>query len=251
MLRGRDLQTRSARGAAAFAGRRFATTRWSIVLEAAEPEGQRALSLLCRHYWYPIYSFVREQGVDAHDAADVTQGFFEKLLTRNDIAGVRPEKGQFRSWLRACARNYLHNWFAHRRTIAAGGRAVLVSIDATWAEERLRLEAKDQLGPDRLFERRWALTVLERALARLGDRYERAGKAHVFRCLYETLGGARVGASDAELSAALGKSAGAVKVERHRMKRLFHDCLRAEVAKTVSGPAGVDDELRRLIDALS
>jgi RNA polymerase sigma factor (sigma-70 family) len=244
MLRVReDLQARSAR--------RFATTRWSIVFEAAEPQGARALSLLCQRYWYPIYAFVRGHGLDAEDAADVTQGFFEQLLLRNDLAALSPEKGQFRSWLRACARNYLCNWFAHRRTVAAGGRALHVSIDSARAEERLRLEAKEQVGPDRLFDRRWALAVMERALTRLGEHYQRAGKAQVFRCLYETLGGDACGASDLELATLLGKSAGAVKVERHRMKRRFQACLRAEVATTISGAGRIDDEIRRLIDALS
>jgi RNA polymerase sigma-70 factor (ECF subfamily) len=247
-----DLQVRSmASGPPAPAARKFATTRWSIVFKAAEPEGERALSLLCQRYWYPIYAFVRGHGLDAQDAADVTQGFFEKLLARNDIAGLSPDKGQFRSWLRACARNYLCNWFAHRRTLAAGGQAVHVSIDGALAEERLRLEAKEQIGPDRLFDRRWALAVMERALTRLGEQYEQAGKAQVFRCLYETLGGDGRGASDLELASLLGKSAGAVRVERHRMRRRFHECLRAEVAKTISGASRVDDEIRRLIDALA
>jgi RNA polymerase sigma factor (sigma-70 family) len=222
-----------------------------MVFKAAEPEGEQALSLLCRSYWYPIYSFVRGHGLSTEDAADVTQGFFEKLLARNDIASVDPEKGQFRSWLRACARNYLRNWFAHRHKLTAGGRAVLVNIDTAAAEERLRLEAKDQLSPERLFDRRWALALLQRALSRLADHYARAGKAHVFGCLHETLGGDGSGATDLELSALLGKSAGAVKVERHRMKRRFQECLRAEVAKTVSGSRCVDEEIRRLVDALS
>jgi RNA polymerase sigma factor (sigma-70 family) len=222
-----------------------------MVFKAAEPEGEQALSLLCRSYWYPIYSFVRGHGLSTEDAADVTQGFFEKLLARNDIASVDPEKGQFRSWLRACARNYLRNWFAHRHTFAAGGRAVIINIDSAAAEERLRLEAKDQLSPERLFDRRWALALMERALERLGDQYARAGKAQVFGCLHETLGVDGSGATDLELAALLGKSAGAVKVERHRMKRRFQECVRAEVAKTVSGSRCVDEEIRRLIDALS
>jgi RNA polymerase sigma factor (sigma-70 family) len=249
---GESLDSRSVRsGSGAVRAKRFATTRWSMVLKAAEPEGEHALSLLCQWYWYPIYSFVRGHGLNAEDAADVTQGFFERLLARNAIAGVDPRKGQFRSWLRACARNYLRNWFAHRHTLAAGGRAVLVSIDTAAAEERLRLETKDQLSPERLFDRRWALAVMERALERLGDDYERAGKAHVFQCLHETLGGDDGGATDAERSALLGKSAGAIKVERYRMKRRFHECLRTEVGKTMSGRECVDDEIQRLIDALS
>ena len=237
----------SARAAAA---RRFVTTRWSIVHRARGPDAAAALTELCRSYWYPVYSYVRAHAIGPEDAADITQGLFEQLLTRNDIATVDPAKGQFRSWLRACARNYLRNWFAHRRTLCSGGGAPHVPIDTAAAEERLRLEASDGQDPERLFDRRWALELIERALTALRAHYERAGKAELFRHLHAGLGG-RGDTPDSDLARLLGKSSGAIKVERHRMRQRFHGCLRREVAHTVPTRADVDDELRRLLDALA
>ncbi len=241
----------SAQDARSSAPHRFATTRWSVVFRAAQPDGGQALCQLCRSYWYPVYSFVRGHGLSAEDAADVTQGVFEKLLERQDIASLDPAKGQFRSWLRACARYYLCNWFAHRHTRKAGGQAAHVSIDVAAAEERLVFEDAGSLEPEKAFDRRWALTVLERALGEVRAQYERAGKSALFDHLEDTLAADQRSITDAELSLLLGKSVGAIKVERHRLKRRFQRCLRAEVAKTITGATRVDDEIRRLIDALA
>lgn len=226
-------------------GNRFGTTRWSLVTRAASPGGNQALSELCRAYWHPVRLFIQSHGVSPEDSADVTQELFENLLARNGIASVDRTRGQFRSWLRTCARNHLYNWFARKKGLAVGGRAVHVNVDSHCDELR------SELTPDRLFDRQWALTVLERALGRLRTRYERANKSALFAHLHVGLSGQVSEASDKQLSALLGKSVGALKVERHRLKQRFHDCLREEVAETVATPADVEAELRRLIDALS
>lgn len=226
-------------------GNRFGTTRWSLVTRAAAPGGNQALSELCRAYWQPVRMFIQGHGVSAEDSADVTQELFENLLARGTIASVDRSRGQFRSWLRTCARNHLYNWFAKRKGLAVGGKAVHVNVDSYCNELR------SELTPDRLFDRQWALTVLERALGRLRTRYERANKNALFAHLHVGLSGQTSEANDKQLSGVLGKSVGAIKVERHRLKQRFHECLREEVAETVAGPEDVEAELRRLIDALS
>jgi RNA polymerase sigma-70 factor (ECF subfamily) len=214
-------------------------------MQAAGPGGVSALAELCRAYWSPVNAFIQGHGVSREDAADVTQEFFERLLARNDIARADQTRGQFRSWLRTCARNHLYNWFAQRKSLTAGGKAVHVDI------EMHANELPDELTAERLFDRRWALTVLDRALVRLKQRYERANKLDLFTHLHVGLAGGASTVSDAQLSLLLGRSVGALKVERHRLKQRFQECLRAEVSETVAEPADVDAEIRRLIDALA
>lgn len=226
-------------------GRRFATTRWSLVSKAAGPDGRHALSELFRAYWQPVRTFIQSHGVSPEDAADVTQDLFENLLLRNDLARLDRTRGQFRSWLRTCARNHLYNWLARRRCMRVGGRAVHVSVESQ--NETLCTA----LTPERLFDRHWALTLLDRALARLRHRYERTHKLALFEALQPGPQCRDGEVCDAEWAARLGMSVSAVRVERHRMRQRFHECLRAEVATTVLDPADIDDELRRLIDALA
>lgn len=225
--------------------RRFATTRWSLVNRAREPDGRQALAELCRAYWYPVQVFIQGYGLSAVDAADVTQGFFEAVLARNDLAKVDRERGRFRCWLRKCARNYLYNWFKRNNTAAHGGGAVHVPFEDHC--DALR----DELTPERSFDRRWALTVIDRAVSRLRHRYERANKGAHFAELQAGLWGGACDDSDRELALRLRTTVGALKVQRHRLRHRFQECLRAEVAETVASPDEVDDELRRLIHALS
>lgn len=227
------------------APRRFSTTRWSLVTRAAEPDGKRALSALCRAYWCPVQAFIRGYGVSPEDADEVTQELFERLVSSNGIARVDRTRGQFRSWLRTCARNHLFNWLAHRRGLAAGGRAIHVSMDTHVSALR------DELTPERIFDRRFALTVLDRALTRLRQRYERANKAAIFEHLHRSITEGACEMDDRELSLVLAKSVAAIKVERHRLKQRFQESLREEIAETVAGPEDVEEELRRLIDALA
>ncbi|HKO90855.1 MAG TPA: sigma-70 family RNA polymerase sigma factor, partial [Polyangiaceae bacterium] len=205
--------------------RRFDTTRWSLVLRAGEPGGKQALSELFRAYWQPVRMFIQNHGVSAEDAADVTQELFERLLVRNDLARVDRNRGQFRSWLRTCARNHLYNWLAHRRCARVGGRAVHVSVESQC--EALHSSAQT---PDRLFDRNWALTLLDRALVRLRRRYERVQRLALFEALAPGPRSQAAELNDVQWAARLGTSAGAIKVERHRMNQRFQECLRAEVA---------------------
>lgn len=228
-------------------GQRFATTRWSLVMQAAEPGGVAALSELCRAYWSPVCAFIQGYGLSAQDAADVTQGFFEKLLARNDIARADRSRGQFRSWLRTCARNYLYNWFQRSKCPTFGGNIAHLEIEAA---EALAVCAPDMQDAERMYDRRWAQTVVDRALTRLEQRYARAGKRDLFLHLQAGLSGVNTDTSDQELSLTLGRSVNSIKVERHRMRKRFLECLKAEVAETVNDLSEIDAELQRLLEAL-
>lgn len=235
------------------APRRWAATRLSLVKRAGESMAREDLSALCELYWYPVHSFICSLGVGAEDARDITQGFLTaKLLERNSIAAFDPARSSFRAWLRTCARYYVSNWRAHVRTETAGGKAVHISLDAATATERARLEPRDWVTPERLFDKHHAQAVVGRALASLRDQYAKAGKAEVFAQL---LGAALEqdgrALTNRELAVLLGKSEGAVKVEKHRLvRRDFVKCLRAEVSRTLVGPGSLDDEIRQLIEAL-
>jgi RNA polymerase sigma-70 factor (ECF subfamily) len=232
--------------------REFATTHWSLVLAArGDTSGARvALSRLCSTYWYPLYAFARRMGLSAHDAEDATQGCLAHLLRSDGLANVAREKGRFRSFLLAALKNHL----SHERERAAaakrGGGERLLELDALAAEERYALEPADGLSPDRLFDRRWALTVLDQAQDRLRSEYEGAGKLTLFEALRPTLAGARAGPAYAQIAAELAMSEGAVKVAVHRLRERYRAVLRAIVADTVAAPDDVDAELRHLIEAL-
>lgn len=232
------------------AGQRFATTRWSLVIQASTLDGRTALSELCRAYWAPVHAFIQGHGVSNEDAADVTQEFFEVLLARNDLARADPSRGRFRSWLRTCARNHLYNWFERRSGLRVGGRAVHVSVEGQPGAP-LPGCLVDAQHAERLYDRRWALTVVQRALEVLRQRYERAHKSALFDALYAGLAGSASEANDGELSLLLGKSVSAVRVERHRLRARFQECLKLQVAETVASAEEIDDELRRLFAALS
>lgn len=225
--------------------RRFATTRWSLVIEAGTPDGTRALSALCRAYWAPVHAFILGHGLTPDDAADVTQGFFERFLMRGDITRVDQARGRFRSWLRKCAHNYLRNWFAQRKALKVGGKALHVDVDLVASE------LKSEETPQHLFERRWALTLMERALERLRKRYQRLHKEDVFAHLHVELAGAPNEAKDEDIARLLGRRIKSLRVERHRLKQRFSECLRAEVRDTVADEADIDDEIRRMIDVLA
>jgi RNA polymerase sigma-70 factor (ECF subfamily) len=233
------------------APRRWATTRLSLVKRAGEPEAKQALSVLCQSYWEPVHSFICSLGVGPEDARDVTQGFFEAtLLEHNYIATFDPARGKFRSWLRSCAKNYVRNWFKHARRERAGGKAIHISLDASPADARARLEPRDLLTPELLFDRNWALMVIERALSRLREQNAKAGKPELFLLPHGSPAGDTRSATNRELAVLLGKSEGAVKAQKHRAFQEFRKCLRAEVSKTVAAWESIDDEIRELIGAL-
>jgi len=234
-------------------GGRFTTTRWSLVLAAAgtaDARGREALAKLCQVYWYPLYAFVRRQGHGPHDAQDLTQEFFVRLLEKDYLGDIDRAKGKFRSFLLVALKHFLCKEWARAKTLKRGGGHTLVSLDTLSAEDRYRREPQDNATPEKLFERRWALTVLDRVLTRLNEEYETTGK----RAVFEQLQGCLTGNSDslpyAELAARLGMTEGAVKVVVHRLRQRYRGVLRDEIAQTVADPAEINDEIRQLFSAL-
>jgi RNA polymerase sigma factor (sigma-70 family) len=232
----------------------FTTTHWSIVINAqdpASPQAGQALEKLCRAYWYPLYAFVRRQGRDEATAKDLTQGFFAKLLEKNYLAGVCPEKGRFRNFLLASVKHFISDEWDKARALKRGGGQTIVSLDETTGEDRYRQEPVEAMDAEKLYERRWALTLLEQARARLEQEFRIAGKA----ALYERLQPFESGDNDtpayAEVAPALGLSESGLRTAVHRMRRRYQELVRQEVAQTVSSPAEVDEEIRYLIRVIS
>lgn len=234
------------------------TTHWSVVLAAADgssPDCDRALATLCRTYWYPLYAFVRRQGHPAHEAEDLTQEFFARVLEKQYLDGVGPEKGRFRTFLLVCLRRFLANEWDRKRALKRGGGKSPLSfdfaIDFEGADARYRLEPAHDLTPERLFERRWALTLLEEVLNQLAEEMRRSGKDELFAALKVYLAAASTAPPHAEVGGQLGMSEGAVKVAAHRLRQRYKQLLRDEIARTVGAEADVDEEIGRLFAALA
>jgi RNA polymerase sigma factor (sigma-70 family) len=230
----------------------FTTTQWSVVLNAQgeSPAAQEALEKLCRIYWWPLYGFVRRQGYTREEAQDLTQGFFALLLERRDLEYVRREKGRLRSYLLALLKHFIAN--AHRRamTIKRGEGRALVPLEELLSRERAETEPADTLSADRIYERRWALTLLEQVLARLGEEYRSAGNARLFEQLQQVLRDESDHPSQAEIAQKLGMTENAVAQAFHRLRRRYRELLREEIAHTVAAPGDIQDELRHLIAVL-
>jgi RNA polymerase sigma-70 factor (ECF subfamily) len=232
--------------------RSFATTRWSLVLSAGEdsrPESRKALSDLCEAYWYPLYYYVRRRGHGAEDARDLTQEFFATLLEKESLRVADPARGRFRSFLLGSLSHFLANEWRRRSAQKRGGRRGPLPFDLGSAEDRYAREPAHDLTPEKAFERRWAILLLDGTLSRLRNEYAAAGKVALFEKLSPYLAG-RKGAAYGEVARALDLSEGAVKVAVHRLRRRCRDLLRAEVAQTVDDPAEVDEELRHLMSAV-
>jgi len=231
----------------------FALTHWSVVLAAGRSHSthaRAALEKLCRTYWPPIYAFVRRQGHSSHDAQDLTQEFFARLLEKNSLASVERSKGRFRSFLLASLKHFLANEWDKARAQKRGGGQILIPIDAKAAESTCGFELADSLTAEKIFERRWALALLEQVMSRLRADYAGTGKAMQFERLKATLTGERSSIPYAEIGAALGQSEGAVKVAVHRLRQRYRELLREEIAQTVSRPDEVQEEIRALFSAL-
>lgn len=231
----------------------FATTHWSVVLTAADqgaPGATAALEALCRTYWYPLYAYVRREGLRPEDAQDLTQEFFASLLRRNSLTHVAPEKGRFRSFLLAAMRHFLSDQRDRARTLKRGGGAEVISLDAQDAEERYRLEPVDRLDAEKIYERRWAMTLVEEALARLREESAVVGKAELFQHLRQFVAGESE-ATWGEAAAELGLSEGALKAAVHRLRERYRVLLRDEIAHTVTGPAEIEEEVRYLIRVIT
>lgn len=233
---------------------RFPTTCWSRIVAAgdpADPAARSALEGLCRDYWFPLYAFVRRRGHPPDAAEDLVQGFLADLLERGDLAGLDRSEGRFRSFLRASCAHYLANCRDHDRAQKRGGGWAIVPLDRLGAEGRYGREPSHGLTPERLFERQWALTLLERVLARLEVEAAAAGKVDLFARLRPALQGDELAPSSQDVAAELGMSAGAVRIAAHRLRARYRALLREEVARTTDDPAAVDREIADLLAALA
>ena len=230
----------------------FLTTRWTEVLQAAQasPDGAAALENLCRKYWYPLYAYVRREGFSPHDGQDLTQSFFARFLEKNYLAQVDPARGKFRSFLLASLKHFLANEWDRMRAQKRGGGAQIISLDEQTAEARYVLEPRDESSAEKIYERRWALTVLEEVLARLERECTAAGKAEQFRHLKEHMM-AESSAPIADLAQRLNMTPSAVKVAVHRLRKCYRALLREEIAQTVSSPSEIDAELRHLFSVIA
>lgn len=231
----------------------FATTHWSVVLLAGNsnvPEADEALERMCGTYWYPLYAYVRRKGVSVEEAEDLTQEFFCRLLEKNYLAQVDPRKGRFRSFLVVAVNHFLSNQRDRVRAVKRGGRIRFVHLDGLNAEARYQQEPGTELSPERLFERRWATTLLEQVLTRLRDEFVTNGRADLFEKLKFTLTAAGREMAYADLADQLGTTEAALKMTVQRMRRRYAEMLREEIAHTVAGPGDVDDEIRHLFNVL-
>ena len=230
----------------------FATTHWSIVLTAQgrSPAADEALEKLCRTYWWPLYGFVRRNGYTPEEAQDLTQAFFARLLERRDLENVKQERGRLRSYLLASARNFLSKARDRETAVKRGEGRPLVSLDDLLARERLDQEPAHKLSADRIYERRWALTLLEQVLTRLRAEYEAAGKLPLFDRLKELLGAESGQPSQAEIAAQMRMTENAVKQAFHRLRHRYRQLLQEEIAHTVVAQDDVEEELRHFIAVL-
>jgi RNA polymerase sigma factor (sigma-70 family) len=227
----------------------FTTTHWSVVLEAQgeSPAAQEALEKLCRIYWRPIYSFVRQQGDAPEESQDLTQGFFALLLERRDLRTVRKEKGRLRSYLLTALKHFLAD--EHRRAMAIkrGKGHQLIPLEELCTEERSGMEPADPLTAERIYERRWASTLLDRVLGRLEDTYRKRGNAALFDSFNQLLADEPGTPSQADIAAQLGMTENAVSQAFHRFRQSYQSLLREEIAHTVATPGDIENELRYLI----
>lgn len=230
----------------------FVTTRWSVVLAAQDkssPDSAAALETLCRAYWYPLYAYVRGSGRSPHDAQDLTQEFFARLLALDWLRVVVPEKGRFRTFLIVSMKRFLTNEWHRGMAKKRGAGNLPLSLDAAAAE--YRFAAEPPLAPDELYERRWAMTLLDESLERLQRDFARAGREREFDALKEWLTAERGSIPYGQIATALGATEGAARVAVHRLRKQFRQLFRQTIAETVEAASDVDAEMRHLVAVLS
>jgi DNA-directed RNA polymerase specialized sigma24 family protein len=232
----------------------FAATQWTVVLAAARsnvsPSAAKAMAELCCTYWYPLYAYVRRRGVDAHEAEDLAQEFFTRLLAKDFFKGVNREKGKFRAFLLASMKHFLANEWDRSQAKKRGGGQIMLSLDTLAAGSRYNLEPTHNLTPEKLFERQWAITVLDRVLARLQAEMSSGGKQAMYDHLKKLLTADRQSIRYAQLAAELDMTEGALKVAVHRLRHRYRELLRAEIAQTVATSEEIDDEIHYLLSCL-
>ncbi|MEM9016835.1 MAG: sigma-70 family RNA polymerase sigma factor [Verrucomicrobiota bacterium] len=226
----------------------FPMTRWSLVLgaqEGSEDVRSRALSELCEVYWYPLYAYLRRRGLNESDAEDATQGFFCELLEKDRVQLFSESKGKLRAYLLSSIKNYLRDQGKRERALKRGGGEAPLSLDLASAEERYAYEPPEFETPEKLFELRWALTLMERAFEKVEEEYRRLDKLETYEALKGHLSGDGE-VSFREVGERVGMTEGAARVTLHRMRKLYQKYLKEEIAETVSDEESVDEELRHL-----
>jgi RNA polymerase sigma factor (sigma-70 family) len=230
----------------------FPTTQWSLIVRAAADDPadrEKALAEICTLYWPPVYAFIRSRGNSPHDAEDLTQGLFAELLGRNDFARADANHGRLRSYLLAAACNHLTEVHRRKHRLKRGGYDVVLAIDAEVAELCCLIpEPTDDMSPDRVFERQWAITVMEGVLTALQERYEKKGQGALFQALKPFLM-ATSAAPQAELAEELGMSAQTLRVSLHRLRQRYGELLRQTVKNTLGPQESVEEEIAHLMSA--
>ncbi|MCA9061677.1 MAG: sigma-70 family RNA polymerase sigma factor [Planctomycetaceae bacterium] len=234
---------------------RFATTQWSLVVAAAEHRaaafGQdkaaaAALESLCRSYWLPLYAYAKRRERNVEDARDLTQQFFAELLEKNFLAAADPGRGRFRTFLLTAFQNFLSKDYARRETRRRGGGRQILSLDFTSGDSQMTFEPTIDQTPEQIFDRQWAMTLLQNVVDRLKEEYQAAGKAGQFAALKDTITGRSHNVPLASAAEQLGMTEAAAKMAAHRLRRRYRDLLRQEIAETVASPRDVDAEIRSL-----
>jgi RNA polymerase sigma-70 factor (ECF subfamily) len=215
--------------------------------DTVSPHAGAALNSLCQSYWYPLYAYVRRKGHSPEAAKDLTQEFFAQLLAKRLLAGVDRNKGKFRSWLLGVMNHFLAHEWAKATAQKRGGGQPLFSLDETDPEDRYRLEPADNASPEKLFDRRWAFTLLERAAVRLREEYEAAGKSAVYSALKPFVSTEGTALSYEEAARQLGLSTSAAKSAIHRLRQRYQELIREEIAQTVTTTTEIDEEIRYLL----
>jgi RNA polymerase sigma-70 factor (ECF subfamily) len=232
----------------------FATTHWTAVIAAGDrstPQSEKALAELCGIYWYPLYAYVRRRGHSREDAEDLTQSFFARLLERNYLDGLSAEKGRFRAFLLASLKNFLANEWDKSRRQKRGGPLPALSLDWQSADSRYQIEPADHLTPDRIYDREWALALLERVLTRLRDESAAVGKTRLFDHIKPFLTADKNSVPYPQVAASLSMAEGAVRVAVHRLRRRYRELLRDEISQTLSDPAQLADEMQALLSSFA
>ena len=230
----------------------FVTTHWSVVLSAQEKDSSRAakaLETLCRTYWYPLYAYARRRGHSPHNAEDLTQEFFARLLQKDYLKSVAQEKGKFRTFLLVALQRFLANEWDRQHAQKRGGFQPVVSIDKEMAESRFASEPAHHLQPDVLFDRQWAVTLLQATMAQLHEEYVASGRAKLFELLRGCLAKDESALPYAEIAARLNLTEAAVKMAVQRVRARYREILRAEIAGTVASPEEIEEEIRHLFSS--
>ena len=227
----------------------FNTTRWIVILTAGDPNAPgsfEALTHLCHSYWFPLYSYVRRRGYSSHDAQDLTQSFFATFLEKERFGRANQSRGRFRTFLLTSMKYFLSDEHDRRSSKKRGGDREIISIDEHAAEERYQAEPSEGTSPDLLFEKRWAITLLNQVIDQLRDEFKQSGKVELFDEFKPFLWGDQTATPTKEIAAQVQMTEGATKVTMHRIRKRYRECLRQTIADTVESPDEIDDELRYL-----